>query len=133
MSEPAAEQPLSSTYKVFHEIDPCRIDLHYVGRSVDVPVGGPYGDRISFEEVTTPFTSTVTGDMTLSLINSGNVFATSSADPGSTPIDVSLGTMSAVPEPSEAMTLLLGFGLLGTALVRRRNKPRCCRRLPIRP
>ena len=89
-------------------------DTAYVDRTVDVAVGGPYGDIISFEKIVTTFTSTITGDMTLSLINSGNVYSSPSADPGSISIDnVSIAAVSAVPEPASVLTLALGLGLWG--------------------
>lgn len=93
----------------------------YVDRTVDVAVGGPYGRVIDFQQVTTTFTSTITGDMTLSLINSGNVFASPGADPGSISIDnVSLSTASAVPEPMQALSLILGLGFIGARSLRNR-------------
>jgi len=89
-------------------------DTTYLDRHVDVAVGGPYGDVIDFQKVVTTFTSTVTGDITLSLINSGNAFSSPSADPGSISIDnVSISAISAVPEPASLSTMLVGLLLVG--------------------
>jgi hypothetical protein len=89
-------------------------DTTYLDRYVDVAVGGPYGDVIDFQKVVTTFTATITGDITLSLINSGNPYASPGADPGSISIDnVSIATISAVPEPASLLTMMLGGLLVG--------------------
>lgn len=100
-------------------------DTTYVDNTVKVAVGGPYGDVIQFRKVVTTFTSTITGDMTLSLINSGNVYASPSADPGSISIDnVSIAAVSAVPEPAALMSMMLGLAFLGArSLKARRVRP----------
>lgn len=91
-------------------------DTTYLDQTYNVPVGGPYGDVIDFNQVTTFFTSPVTGSVTLSLTNAG-AFATG-ANAGSISIDnVSI---AAVPEPS-TWALALG-GLGGLILLRDRTR-----------
>lgn len=86
----------------------------------NVPVGGPYGDVIGFNQVVIDFTAPVSGDITLGLFNDGNTHTTT--DPGSISIDnISIAAVSAVPEASNAASLLAGLGVLGALLGRRRR------------
>lgn len=90
----------------------------YLDTVYNVPLGGPYGDVIAFTELTTYFTAPVSGDIALSLFNAGSAYITT--DPGSISIDnVSI---SAVPEPSTAASLLLGLGGLAGWVRRRRQR-----------
>lgn len=92
-------------------------DTNYLDQTYDVPVGGPYGDVIAFNLVTTLFTSPVSGSVTLSLTNAGAF--TSGANAGSISIDnVSI---AAVPEPS---TWVIAAGGLGVLLVLQRRTRR---------
>ena len=85
----------------------------YLDRLYDVPVDGPYGDVIGFTEVRTSFTASVSGDITLSLYNSGSAFNAGS-------ISIDNVSIASVPEPGTTAFMLLGVGLCA-AVVRRRS------------
>lgn len=89
--------------------------VNYLDQQYAVPVGGPYGDVIHFSQITTLFTSPVTGSVTLSLTNVGV-----GIDAGSISIDnVSIAV---VPEPTTAAMTLLGGAALTAVAVRRRAR-----------
>lgn len=68
----------------------------YFSRNFDLPVGGPYIDRIRFTKLTAAFRAPVTGDITLTMKNAGVNFPVD-LDPGS----ISIDKVSVVPIADE--------------------------------